>query len=197
MDREADMEKECLENIDRILVGKEVKVSATIDNDYRTALDFTQKMIMLRAAPSPSFKTQLKERLLSILSEEEGKVRSIEIKRNRFWEALGHLFPRQPVWRAVTATALVIVLATVGMFWYMGGFTQPSAPPMPVAPKGIPSPVSAPARPPLELTATPTQSAYLPGEPVTVELLFENLSSNLITVRPFPPQIQVGPAGRQ
>lgn len=162
-----------------------------IDDDCGTAIDFAQKMVRLRAVPSASFKAELKERLLSRLSEEKAKVRSTEVKRNRFWEVLERLVPRQPVWRAVTTTTLVFILATVGVFWYMGGFSQPPAPPMPVAPKGVPAPVPAPARPPLELTATPTQSAYLPGEPVTVEFLFKNLSSNLITVRPFPPQIQI------
>jgi len=120
MGREVDMEKEFSENIDRILAGQEVKVSADIDDDCRTALDLAQKLIRLRAVPSPSFKAQLKERLLSRLSEEEEtKVKTTEVKRNWFWEALGRLVPRQPVWQRVTITLLVAVVAG-GVIWGQG-----------------------------------------------------------------------------
>ena len=40
MGREADMEKEFLENIDRMLAGEEVKIGADVSDDYRTVLDF-------------------------------------------------------------------------------------------------------------------------------------------------------------
>lgn len=185
MGREVDMEKEFSENIDRILAGQEVKVSADIDDDCRTALDLAQKLIRLRAVPSPSFKAQLQERLLSRLSEEEEtKVKTTEVKRNWFWEALGCLVPRQPVWQRVTITLLVAVVAG-GVIWGSGILTQIPAPPP------LPAPPSAPIRPTLELTATPAQTAYLPGEAVTVEFSFKNVSSEPITVRPFLPGIQI------
>lgn len=197
MGREADMEKEFSENIDRMLAGEEVKVGAAIDDDYRTAIDFAQKMVRLRGVPSSSFKEQLKERLLLKLSEQETKAPA-GAKRGRFWGVLRRLVPRQPVWRAVTTTALVIILATVGVFWYMGGFTQAPAP-APLTPEkcGIPTPTPVPAPPPpLEIEATPLSPvayapAFSPGKEVKILFVFKNVSSGPITVAPFPPRIEI------
>ena len=195
MDREVDMEKEFSESIDRMLAGEEVKVGADIDDDYRTALDLAQKLIRLRAVPSPSFKAQLKERLLSRLSEGD----DTKVKRNRFWEVLERLVPRQPVWRAVATTAVAIILATVGVFWYMGGFTQPPAPAPSTfeeIPQEVSPPTPAPPQPWLEIEAIPLSPiAYAPAfsleEEVKILFVFRDVSSEPITVAPFPPEIEI------
>lgn len=188
MGREVDMEKEFSENIDRILAGQEVKVSADIDDDYRTALDLAQKLIRLRAVPSPSFKAQLKERLLLKLSEQETKAPA-GAKKNWLWEGLRHLVPHKMVWRAVTTTALVLVLAAVGVVWYIGSFTQ--APPPSPAPVPAPPPAPRPPPPVLQVSAVPAQVSYLPGERVEIEFSFTNTFSEPITVSPFPPEIRI------
>ena len=96
MDREVDIEKEFSENIDRMLAGEEVKVSAAMDDNCRTALDFAQKLVKLHAVPPLSFKAQLKERLLLKLSEAE----ATSAKKNWLWDGLRHLVPRSMMWRA-------------------------------------------------------------------------------------------------
>lgn len=194
MGREVNIEKEFSENVDLMLAGEEVKVGVAINDDCRTALDFVQKIVRLRAVPSPSFNAELKEKLLRQLSEQETGI-PVVAKKNWFWEGLRHLVPRSMVLRAVTTTALVIILAVVGVFWYMGGFTQPPAPAPAPVPAPTPAPTLAPApRPPqlsLELGAVPAQATYLPGETVEIEFSFTNVISEPITVSPFPPEIQI------
>ena len=176
MGREADMEKEFLENIDQMLAGEEVKIGADVSDDYRAVLDFAQKLVRLRVIPSPSFKAQLKERLLQKLSEEET-------------EALAS---------AVTTTALVLALAVVGVVWHWGGLSTPPPAPVPVAPKGIPTPTSVPAPRPAKLIAmeaTTEKSAYLPGEEITIEFSFKNITPDIFEIEPFPPEIEIMKAG--
>jgi len=200
MSREIDMEKEFSENVDRILAGEEVQVSAAVSDDIHTALDFARKLVGLRDVPSYSFQARLKERLLQKLSEEEVQV---EAKRNWILEGLRRLVPQTMVWRAVTTTALVIILAAVGVFWYIGGIGQP--PPPAPAPAPIPTPApmppkAPPPRPPqpsLELEAIPLSpieyapGIFLLGEEVKIEFRFSNASSEPITVAPFPPEIEI------
>lgn len=45
-----------------------------------------------------------------------------------------------------------------------------------------------------EASVVPEEAYYLPGEPVEVKLLFSNLSSETMTMRPYPPEIQVKPS---
>ncbi len=193
MGREADMEKEFLENIDRMLAGEEVKIGADVSDDYRMVLDFAQTLVRLRVIPSPSFKAQLKERLLLKLSKAEA---TSGAEKNWLREGLRRLVPHTIMWRAVTATALVIILAAVGVLWQWGGFTQP-LPPMPLAPKGVPTPMPAPPpRPWLEIEAIPLSPiAYAPAfslrEEVKIEFVFKNVSSEPISVAPFPPEIEI------
>jgi len=148
MGREADMEKEFSENIDRMLAGEEVKVSAAMDDDCRTALDFTQKLIGLRGVPSPSFKAELKEKLLQKLSEEEARA---EAKRSWFREGLRRLVPRQPVWQALTALLVVVVVAG-GITWGMGTLKVSGPPPCPMP---APTPAPQPPQSSRELEAIP------------------------------------------
>ena len=106
--------------------------------------------------------------------------------------------PRHITLRAITTTALVIILATVGVVWYMGGFTQPPAP-APLTPEGIPTPTPAPTPPPrpwLEIEAIPLSPVtYAPAfsleEEVKILFVFKNVSSEPISLAPFPPEIEI------
>ena len=190
MGRELDMEKEFSENIDRMLAGEEIKVSAGMDDDCRTALDFTQELARLCAVPSPFFKAELKEKLLQKLSEEESRA---EAKRGRFWESLRRLVPRQPVWQALTALLVVVVVAG-GITWGMGTLKVSGPPPCPMP---APTPAPQPPQSSLELEAIPLSpieyapGVFLPGEEVKIEFRFSNASSEPITVAPFPPGIEI------
>ena len=200
MGRELDMEKKFSENVDRMLAGEEVKVSAAMDDDCRTALDFTQKLVRLRAVPSPFFKAELKEKLLRKLSEKEIQA---EAKRGWFMKGLRRLVPRQPVWQALTALLLVVVVAG-GITWGTGTLKVSAPPPAPTpvpAPSYYgpvpPVPPPSPSESSLELEAIPLSpieyapGVFLPGEEVKVEFRFSNASSEPITVAPFPPGIEI------
>ena len=184
------MEKEFSENIDRMLAGEEVKVSAGMDDDCRTALDFAQKLARLRSVPSPSFKAELKEMLLLRLGEEEARA---EAKRGWFWGGLRRLVPRQPVWQALTALLVVVVVAG-GITWGMDTLKVSGPPPCPMPTR---TPAPQPPQPSLELEAIPLSpieyapGVFLPGEEVKVEFRFSNASSEPITVVPFPPEIEI------
>jgi len=53
-----------------------------------------------------------------------------------------------------------------------------------------PVPLPAPP-PPFQVSATPEEAHYLPGEPVEVKFSITNVSSGPITFDPYPPEIQV------
>jgi len=193
MGREVDMEKEFSENIDRMLAGKEVKVGPDVDDECRMALDFAQQMVRLRAIPSASFKAELKERLLQKLSGQETGA-AAEAKKNWLWESLRRLVPRSVTWRVAAATAVVIIMVFVGVFWHMGGFTQPPAPAPAPAPRLAPTPAPAPPpgiHIPIEADASIDKDSYLQGEEVVIELSFKNVTPELFQLEPFPPVIEV------
>ncbi|MEA3442031.1 MAG: hypothetical protein U9R04_00860 [Chloroflexota bacterium] len=189
-EKEQDFVREFSEAVDEMLAGEKIEPYPDMPDDYREAIDFARKLIDLKGAPRPSFKAQLKDSLLSKLSEMEQE----RPKRNRFREGLKHLLPQRPMWRAVAASLLVI--AAAGIIWGTGILTPPSAPaPMPIP---TPTPAPTPTPPPpwptpnfLELEATPAKSACLPGEDVEIEFEFKNASSESITITPFPPRMQV------
>jgi hypothetical protein len=127
----------------------------------------------------------------------------LEIKNNRLGEALKRLVPRNMVWRAVTAAALVVVLALAGSVWFFGRVSSPPLPAPTESPTPTPTPSPAPAPTPaiiptspvpnpfFDLTVTPYQDAYLPGEPVSVELSLVNISSEPVIMSPYPPEIEI------
>ena len=132
---ETSEEREFSENIDRLLAGEEVKAGEDVSEDYRMAINFAQKLTKHRDNPSPSFKAQLRERLLSKLAKQEAQ----QEERNWFWEGLRNLIPQSPVWRTAAATVViavqnpvwraatatvVIAVLVVGVLWGAGIFTQ-------------------------------------------------------------------------
>ena len=71
MSRPKNKERQFTEDIDRLLVGKEVKVDEKRDDDYRSNISFAGKIIECRGEPSSAFRESLKKRLLSKLAEQE------------------------------------------------------------------------------------------------------------------------------
>jgi len=107
------------QDIDRILAGEEVQASEAASDDYRTTLEFAQKLAGLRDAPSPSFQAQLKTRLLQRLSEgaaPEGK-----------GDWLKRLVPRRSFPALITVPLSIFLLAILagGLFAGMGGMALP------------------------------------------------------------------------
>ena len=71
MSKETNEEKEFSEKVDRLLAGEEIETGKDISEDYRSAINFAQKLTESRADPSPHFKDQLKQRLLLKLTQQE------------------------------------------------------------------------------------------------------------------------------
>ena len=174
--------KRFAQDIDRIVAGEEVQVGDGVSDDYRTTLEFAQKLTGLRDAPSPSFQAQLKAILLQRLGE------GVTSEGKGGW--LKRLVPKSLVWRAVATTAVVVILIAVGAVWYWGvpGAPPPAPtltpPPSPHHPSVIP-------QPDLELEATTEKTTYLPGETIEIELTFISMTDKPITISPFPPEIEI------
>jgi len=175
--RKSNFDKEFSQAIDRMLAGEKIEPYADMPDDYQEAIDFARKLIELKGVPRPSFKVELKDSLLSKLSEMEQE----KAGWKRFQERLRHLVPQRPVWRAVAASLTVVVVA--GVIWGTGILTPESSapPPMPAAP---PPPL-------LEVSAVPDQTTYLPEQGVEIQFSFTNIASELVTVSPFPPEIKI------
>ncbi len=105
-------------------------------------------------------------------------------------------------WQVATVTATVVVIAVVAAIWQFSGVGQ--APPTPGPVPTIPAPptetpVPAPVvprpapPPPYEVRVVPEEAHYLPGEPVEIKLSITNVSSETITMSPYPPEIVVTP----
>ena len=96
---------------------------------------------------------------------------------------------------------LFLLLASVAC----AGKTVPPNSPPPPAPASIPTPATAPVPAPIPPSAQPQvappsrldvmsvsdRAAYLPGEPVTIEFSFKNITSELIIINPSPPEIEI------
>lgn len=116
--------------------------------------------------------------LLAKLSEMEQE----SAERNRLREGLGHLVPQRPVWRAVTASLVVIAVAG-GVIWGAGILSKPPIP--------APIPPTIPPPPALQLEIIPAKTVYLPGEDIEIDFRFKNIITESVTVTPFPTEIQI------
>jgi hypothetical protein len=199
MSDEIGEEREFSEKIDRLLAGEEVQAGEDASEDYRTTINFAQKLTSLRSDPSPHFKGQLRKRLLSKLADQQAEKTRPKEKGSAFREAFRNLIPRNPVWRTATATVTVAVLAII-VLWGSGIFTP--APeqmgvrgPVPeVAP--VPQMAPSPAEGGLQTSAVveaPVSETVVAAfsEEVKIDLVFRNVSSESMRVAPFPPAIHV------
>ncbi len=60
------------------------------------------------------------------------------------------------------------------------------------APLPIPTPHTAPGQPiPLIINISTSKSFYMPSEEARIEIIFENVGSKPIAIRPFPPEIRI------
>ena len=75
--------------------------------------------------------------------------------------------------------------------------TTPAPPPTPApAPAPVPAPALTPPRtlappPRLDVVAVSDRNAYLPGEPITIEFSFKNITSEPIVISPSPPEMEI------
>jgi hypothetical protein len=220
MGRAYEEEKIFAEQLDKALAGQTVSSSAETADELRSSLEFSEKMVALRASPRPQFQSALKANLLVKLNEQEAQ-RSAG--RAWFWKIL----PREPIWQVITVLAIMVIVG--GVVW--GTLFQPgsqqvvqaptlppsaagpapqtsSAPVMTTAAPGTspPSTVAAPTTT-AAATAAPTSSApsnrylaadgstdksvYQSGEPVKISVSWKNLTSQNLTINEFPPIVSL------
>jgi len=103
----AEKDKQLLENLDRILTGRESETTKPLDNDTQSALEFASKMASLREKPSKEFIANLKAELVHQLAEQEKKENS-ENQRFLFWG-----IPRRKLWQGTIAAAIVVIITAI------------------------------------------------------------------------------------
>ena len=111
-------ERQFTEDIDRLLVGKEVKVDEKRDDDYRSNISFAEKLIECRGGPSLVFQDSLKRRLLLKLAEKE-EAEAAKRERISFWSWLRNLFSQSQTWR-LTAVQIAVAAMTLALIWGTG-----------------------------------------------------------------------------
>jgi hypothetical protein len=219
MGKELDKEKNFIENVDHLLNGEEIEAVENMGEDYYSAINFAQKLNELRADPSPEFKEQLKQRLLTQLTQQEAEAIREKAARPSLWESLAGLIPQSPVWRTVTAT-VVVVLATVTVLWRTGVFTPSAIPEAALleAPaeesleRGITAKsgaleeevaeteaaLTAPAPAtrlgieiPFEPHVRTDKDYYITGEDVVIEVSLRNVNPYQVEIDPFPPTTEI------
>jgi hypothetical protein len=157
MGREYEEEKLFTEKIDRLLAGEKIRTDEIADGDLRSALDFAQKMIDLRAAPSVQFESRLKAGLLQQLTEKENNRAA---RQGWFWK----LIPSQPLFQAVAVLAVMFIVG--GVLW--ATIFRPAGQLVVQAP-GITPPVTyAPFTPAPAATTTPAAAATTAAPATTV-----------------------------
>jgi hypothetical protein len=211
MSKENKEEKLFNEVVDRLLAGEAVKTD-TADNDLRSAIDFAQKMKMLRATPSESFKANLKARLLQQLHDRE-----TQAERTNWFRST---FSRRVVWQL--ASTVAVILIALGISWRAGVF-QPaektnvaSLPPKSADTSGseaIPGPtlmitstMTGTTTPTvatagrgiiIQANATTDKPTYLPGEAINIDVYLINDSSAPLEIQPYPPVLDITDANGQ
>jgi hypothetical protein len=117
MKKDKSTEKQFLEYLDRLLAGEEITLGDEVSDEARSALEHARKMLAFREEPSASFRADLRGRLLRQIAQKQAE-------REGFQEKLANLFPQRTVMIAVTGTALMVLLAFIGVVWYSGRSSQ-------------------------------------------------------------------------
>ena len=107
MKNNKDKDKELLDNLDRILEGREEEVSESSDEDIRSATDFTRKMASIREHPSDEFAKNLKANLIHRLAEQENKQKSSD-QELLFWG-----IPRRTFWQGTVAALITFIIVAI------------------------------------------------------------------------------------
>ncbi len=100
-------DKQLLENLDRILTGREGETTKPADDDTRSALEFARKMASLREKPSKEFTANLKAELVHRLAEQEKK------KSSRNQSFLAWEISRRTMWQGTVGASIVVIIIVV------------------------------------------------------------------------------------
>jgi len=103
---DSEKDRRLLENIDRLLAGKENEITGT-DEDSRTVLNTAKKLASVRKKPSKEFSANLKAELIHRLAEQERKERS-DKQPFLFWE-----LSRRTMWQGTVSALIVVAIAII------------------------------------------------------------------------------------
>ena len=106
-DNNTEKDRKLLENLEKVLAGKEDEITGPLDDDTRTALDFAGKMASLQEAPSREFAENLKAQLVHRLAEQEKKDDS-ENQTLLLWGV-----PRRKLWQGTIAAAITVIIVAI------------------------------------------------------------------------------------
>lgn len=186
MDDKKRREAEFAEQVDSVLAGKEAEIDETMDEEYRSNIDFARKIVESRGEPSAAFQEGLKKRLLSKLAEEEAAEDRRRSETVSFWDWLKSLVPKSPAWRTAAVLVMVAVVALV-VVWRIGLFSPQEGP---ILTGPLPPAVLVEAR------ASTPKTVYAPGEAIDIQFTFKNIADETFTF-PFPPEIRIGDMGTE
>jgi hypothetical protein len=123
MKKDKSTEKLFLEYLDKLLAGEQITVGNELSDEARSALEQARKMLAYREEPSAAFRAELKDRLLRQIAQKQAAAYPT-IEREGFWDRVANLFPQRAIMIAVTSTALVVLLAFIGVVWFSGRSSQ-------------------------------------------------------------------------
>jgi hypothetical protein len=196
-------EKQFSENLDRLLRGKDLKITAQADRELVSALEFAGLMKNLRPVPSAEFKTALQQRLSAGLKAGES-----EADRNWFQK----LFLNRPVWQTVSLVLILVIVGgtVLGLVLRSGGLQWGSLSPGDNTPPVHTPTLSATTAAPTATTGTTTtattavvpdfylsaeaavdKAAYSAGEEVLITITLRNEGSQPLEFKKYPPIVSL------
>jgi hypothetical protein len=104
---DSDKDEKMLEELDRLLEGKDVDGNGPSDEDTRSALDIARKIADMSDNPSEEFRQNLKAHLVHQLSEQEKKSESFDHDLN-YWGV-----PRRKLWQGTIAALITVAVVAV------------------------------------------------------------------------------------
>jgi hypothetical protein len=102
-----DKDRELLDNLDRILQGREDEVPESTDEDTLSATEFARKIASMREKPSGEFAENLKAELIHRLTEQETKQESQD-QELMFWG-----IPRRKLWQGSIAALFTFIIIAI------------------------------------------------------------------------------------
>ena len=107
MEDNKDKDRELLDNLDRILEGREDEVPESADEDTRSATEFARKIASMREKPSGEFAENLKAELVHRLAEQENKQESSD-QELMFWG-----ITRRTFWQGTIAALITFIIIAI------------------------------------------------------------------------------------
>jgi len=180
MKKDKSTEKQFLEYLDRLLAGEEISLGDEVSDDLRSALEHARKMLAFREETSAAFRADLRDKLLRQIAEKQPATYP-STEREGFWERVANLFPQRAIMIAVTSTALVVLLAFIGVVWYSGRYS--GAPQQAAAPSAAEYSVRLPANiVPEGVTLTAkTSLSTSPGRAAVYEIKSSDVTTESVT----------------